>query len=817
VGTRGISEIPSQIQTNADKPLWFFEGTKEYITDENSRGDVMLLKMLKKDFLRKKVITIAIFIFIMLSATLIASGANMFIDLSNSLNYIFEKSNAPHFVQYHAGEFNQADIDEWTLNNGLVKSQQTSESINIHESNVYFKDNLTPEEAGVMEMGFVKQNDSFDFLLDLQSQVIHVAKGEIAVPIYYMQKEDMKIGDALRIQNDKVRLEFTVVSFIRDVQMNPSIVSSKRFVVSDSDFETLKKNFGVIEYQIGFQLYDLSQLGEFGNSYKLSSLPQKGPPIDYELLKTLNALTDGLIAAVIIFISFLLNIVALLCLRFTILATIEEDYKEIGVMKAIGILQPDIKRIYLSKYFVMAAGASVTGYILSLFLNKLFSANIMLYIGTAPKNIVQIMAPFLAASLIFFIVLFSCMLTLRRFNKITAVQALRLGNTGETYTGKSFFPLHKNNFFNVNIFLGLRDVLLRFRLYALLFLVFLICTFIIIVPINFLNTLQSPEFVAYMGLGSSDILIDLRQTDNIIERFEDMLTYIKNDADVERFSPLITCKFNVINTDGYEESLSVETGDFSVFPLEYLEGTAPIKDNEIALSYLSAGELGKSVGQNIQLIVDNQIKEMQVSGIYQDITDGGRTAKAPIPPDHETAAWYRVSLDVKTDIDEKMDEYATAFFPAKITNIDGYLDQTFAGTTDQLKLLTMLAVVIAVIVAILITSLFLKMLIAKDVSQIVIMKSLGFSLQDVQLQYIIRALLILNTGIILGTVFSNTIGQNMIGAVLSMVGAPNIEFIINPLHAYILSPIGLIIIVTITTLLSIVSMKDFNISDMNAE
>ena len=777
----------------------------------------MLLKMLKKDFLRKKIITVAVFIFIMLSATLIASGSNMFIDLSNSVDYLFEKSNAPHFVQTHSGEFNQTDIDEWTLNNDLVKIQQTAESINIHESNVYFKDNPTPEEAGVMEMGFVKQNDHFDFLLDLQSQVIHVSKGEIAVPIYYMQKENLKIGDTLRIKNDKAQLEFKVVSFIRDVQMNPSIISSKRFVVSDTDFENLKENFGVIEYQIGFQLHDLSKISEFSNSYRLSGLPQKGPTIDYELLKTLNALTDGLIAAVIIFISFLLNIVALLCLRFTLLATIEEDYKEIGVMKAIGILQPDIKRIYISKYFAMAAGACVSGYILSLFLNKIFSANIMLYIGSAPKSIVQLIIPFLATALIFFIVLFFCMLTLRRFNRITAVEALRLGNTGESYTRNSFLPLYKNRSSNVNIFIGLRDVLLRFKLYTLLFFVFFICTFIIIVPINFHNTIESPEFVSYMGMGQSDILIDLRQTENIVERFEDMVTYIENDPDVEKFSPSITCKFNIINKDGYEESLIVGTGNFSVFPLKYLEGTAPVGDNEIALSYLTAGELEKSVGEHIQLVVDDQTKMMQVSGIYQDITNGGKTAKVAIAPNHETALWYMVNLDVKTNIDEKIDEYAEAFYPAKITNIDGYVDQTFENTTSQLKLLTLLAVIIAVLVAMLITSLFLKMLIAKDSSQIVIMKSLGFSLKDIQLQYITRALVVLNTGIILGTVFSNTIGQSMISAILSIVGAPKIEFIINPYHAYILCPVGLIIIVTIATLLSIVSMKNLNMSDINAE
>jgi putative ABC transport system permease protein len=320
-----------------------------------------------------------------------------------------------------------------------------------------------------------------------------------------------------------------------------------------------------------------------------------------------------------------------------------------------------------------------------------------------------------------------------------------------------------------------------------------------------------------MGMGHSDILIDLRHTENIVERFEDMVTYIEKDPDVEKFSTLIICKFNIINKDGYEESLIVGTGDSTVFPLEYLEGTAPVGDNEIALSYLIAGELEKSVGENVQLVVDDQIKMMQVSGIYQDITNGGKTAKADIAPNHETALWYMANLDVKTNTDEKIDEYAEAFYPAKIIDIDGYVDQTFKNTTSQLKLLTLLAVIIAILVAMLITSLFLKMLIAKDSSQIVIMKSLGFSLKDIQLQYITRALVVLNTGIILGTVFSNTIGQSMIGVVLSMAGAPNIEFIINPLHAYILCPIGLIIIVTITTLLSIVSMKNFNMSDINAE
>ncbi|WP_425447246.1 hypothetical protein [Dethiothermospora halolimnae] len=97
---------------------------------------------------------------------------------------------------------------------------------------------------------------------------------------------------------------------------------------------------------ISYQLNDLEDLPKFSNQYDSSNLPKKGPTIDYGLIKIMNSITDGLVAAVIIFVALLLNVIALLCLRFTILSTIEEDYREIGVMKAIGISHYDIKRVY---------------------------------------------------------------------------------------------------------------------------------------------------------------------------------------------------------------------------------------------------------------------------------------------------------------------------------------------------------------------------------------------------------------------------------------------------------------------------------------
>ncbi|MEW9502818.1 ABC transporter permease [Jeotgalibacillus marinus] len=780
----------------------------------------MLLKMLRKDFHRKKSITITLFIFVMLSAFLVSSGSIMFIKLFDSIDNLFTTSNTPHFVQMHAGEVDQTEIDRWTSSNSLVKDQQTVEMVGIDGANIFLGNSHEPEKNSVMDISFVKQNKSFDYLLDLENQVIQVSKGEVGVPIYYMQEENLKLGDKVRISNGSFDKEFTVAYFVQDAQMNPSVVSSKRFLVNDADFETLKNNFDEKEYLIEFLLKDLSKLSEFSQAYQSSNLPHKGPSVDYGTFKILNALTEGIVPAVILLVSILLMIIAILCLRLTILATIEEEYREIGVMKAIGIDEHYIKKIYLFKYIVLAALASIAGYLGSLFISPLFIENIMLYIGTTSDNILHQIIPFISVSIIFFIVVFFCRLTLRRFNKITTVEALRAGSIGETKISKGFLPMHKSKYLDVNIFLGLKDILGRLKMFGLLFFVFIVCSIIIIVPVNFLNTIQSPSFIKYMGVGQSDIRIDLQQSDDIVQRFNDVLTYIENDKDVEKFSPMITSRFNVIDSDGVLENISIETGDFSIFPLEYLEGAAPSSGNEIVLSYLNAKEMGKSVGDTLSLIVDDNKKEMVVSGIYQDITNGGRTAKALLPVvNNKTVLWYVVNLDVKrhVNIGDKIHDYTEAFHSTKVTHLEGYLAQTLGGTIEQLKLMTIVAIVIAICVSILITSLFVQMLVAKDYSQIAIMKSIGFSLKDIQVQNVVKVLLVMVIGIIVGTIISNTIGQSLVNVLLSFLGASKIEFVINPVQAYVLCPLILILSVTVTTLLSTKSLKQAKLADLRVE
>ena len=774
----------------------------------------MLLQIVTRDLQRNKIISLGLFIFIMLSALLVASASHVIMELSGSLNNLLATSKAPHFVQMHSGPIDNKAIETFSSANPLVKDQQTVEMLNIDGSNVYLGHNQKSEANSVMDISFVRQNHSFDLLLNLENQMIQVSAGEIAVPIYYMKQNNLGIGDEVSIAGEAFARKFIIADFVRDVQMNPAMVSSKRFVINEADYSALKQNLGETEYLIEFQLTDLSKLSEFRNDYQSSNLPNKGPTIDYPLFKTLNALTDGMIAVVIILVSILLMIIAILCLRFTIIATMEEDYREIGVMKAIGITQQDIRRIYLAKYFVMAALASLCGYLVSLGVVRLFTANITLYLGAVPTSLLQYCVPVLAVFLLFMMVVLLCSFILRRVNRITAVEALRSGTTGETRMNTRRLALSKRKYINVNIFLGLKDVYGRFSMFGLLFIVFVISLFIIIVPVNLLSTLQSPRFIAYMGVGQSDIRMDLQQSGNTDQRFRSMITTLQKDQDIEKFSPLITSRFKVLGSDGVWENLNVETGDFSIFPLSYVDGAAPSSDHEIALSDLNAKELNKGVGDSLHLLAAGNETEMRISGIYQDVTNGGRTAKARIPYDPATVLWYVVALDVKPDvsIQGKMDQYAKLFYPAKITHLESYLSQTIGNTIRQLKLVTSLAIAISISISILITSLFLKMLIAKDSSQIAIMRSIGFSSKDIRSQVLVRTLLVSGLGMIFGTLAANTIGQGLLRMVGSMMGASKFHLIVDPVVAYLILPFLFMMIVGITTVMSTIPIRKSSIA-----
>ena len=776
-------------------------------------------RIIRNEVRRKLGSLTVVFAFFFLSALLVASATSLIVELGSSLDRFFDQAETPDFVQMHAGEIDRSAIENWGESHPSVSDTQIVEMITIDGSSLILPGVDAPETNSVMDISFVVQNPDFDYLLDSGNAIAQVEPGTVGVPIYYVEERGVNIGDVITLSAGTFAQDYTVGAVIRDSQMNPAIVHSKRFLVHPEDYTRLRSHFPDTEYLIEFRLTAPEQIDSLTADYEAAELPSLGPLVDQQLLKLLNGLSDGIVAAVIIILSFLLMIIAILCLRFTILATVEEDYREIGAMKAIGMPKNRIRGIYLLKYIALGGGATAAGYLASIPVAGLLTTNISRYIGRFPSGAARFAIPAAAAFLVFLLVYISAAIVLRRFNRISAVEALRAGAQTDAPRPGRAFGVSRVKWLDLTIFLGIRDALLRIRLFGLLILIFFFSAVVTLMPVHFHSTMSSPEFISYMGIGRSDLRIDLRQTGEAEGRFDEVVSAVAADREVERHVVMVTSRFTLLRENGESERLAVETGDFTLFPLDYLRGRAPDGGDEIALSYLNSRELQKDIGETLTLVVGGAPRELTVVGIYQDITNGGRTAKATFPPNNDSVVAETISLDLVPGAakEAKAAQYSELFHPARVTDLERYLSQTLGTTLSQLAKVTLGAILVGVAISILIAALFLKMLIAKDARRVAIMRALGFSLERIRAQYLTTTLLLLAVGIGLGVLFSNTLGQSLVSVLWSFMGAARIEFVTDPLRAYVIAPALLVSAVAITTMASVKEIKDQNITATIAE
>ncbi|MFJ6208492.1 ABC transporter permease [Lysinibacillus sp. NPDC092081] len=756
----------------------------------------MYFRLIRNDISKSKLITLTTTLFVAAAAMLVSLSAILMVNLSGAIDSLMNQAKTPHFMQMHSGDINTVRLTNFAEQNSNVDEFQVLEFLNMDNSQIILGDRSLANN--VQDNGFSIQSEKFDYLLDLDGNIINVSDGELYVPINYMKDNTTRVGDTAIIGGK----EFTVAGFLRDSQMNSMLSSSKRFLVSQNDYAEIKSH-GSMEYLIEFRLKDLSALGEFETAYASAGLEANGPTITYPLFKTLNALSDGMMIGVILLISVLVVAIAFMCIRFTLLAKIEDDYREIGVMKAIGLRLSDIKKIYLAKYTAIAAGGSILGFVLSLMFKDMLLENIRLYMGESEDASFAAALGIIGILLIFLAIIAYVSGVLRRFRKISAAEAIRFGTSQEKNAGAKRFCLNKNKLLNTNIFLGIKDVLARKRLYATMLAVLVISAFIIIVPQNLYNTISSTSFIKYMGIGNYDIRIDIQQTDHISKKSVEVLKSMNSDSSISKYTILTTKTFKTKKEDGSEENIKIELGDHSIFPIEYTEGRAPTVENEIALSALNADEMSKKVGDVITVVMKGKEIKLTVSGIYSDITNGGKTAKAVFTDNSEDIMWSVIcaKLSDKSHVNEKISEYADKYTFAKISNIDEFVTQTFGSTIKSVGKASIAAIAIAVLITILVTLLFMKMLVTKDRYSIAVMKALGFTNSDMTVQYGSRAVFVSIIGIVLGTLLANTLGEVLAGAVITSFGASSFSFSINPLSAYVLCPLLMICSVLITTII----------------
>ena len=236
--------------------------------------------------------------------------------------------------------------------------------------------------------------------------------------------------------------------------------------------------------------------------------------------------------------------------------------------------------------------------------------------------------------------------------------------------------------------------------------------------------------------------------------------------------------------------MKIELGDHTVFPIPCSSGRLPESDQEIALSSMNAKELEMCVGDRLTLLTADGEKELTVSGIYSDITNGGKTAKAVFSADSARTAWTVICADLvdSWQLKRKQDEYSNRFDYAKVSDVKEYTAQTLGQTLRSVHSAAVTSTAAAALVTLLVVLLFLKLLIIKDRRSISIMKAVGFTDQDIFFQYLWRTILLTAAGVILGTVLVKTVGEKLAASAIASIGADNFHFAAKPVFSGLICP-----------------------------
>ncbi len=774
--------------------------------------------IVKNDLKRNKVINLALLLFMAFSACLVVLSVIMSVQTFTSISKLYKTAQPPHFLQMHKGEIDQANIDEFMSSYEGVTNWQTVTMIDVYGDSLTIvqKEKSFDLSDCRLDIGLVKQNETRDLLLNSKHKKVTLEKGEVGIPVLLREMYGMEIGDQVILTDRDVRKEFVIKEFVLDSQMNSPMASSTRILLSDEDHEELSGRIGEHEYIIEAYFNDSKEASNFQTAYENAELPQNGQAVTYTMIFMLSALTDMVMVFVLLLVSVLLVIVSFICVKFTIMAALEEEIGEIGTMKAIGLQYADIRDLYLSKYRMLALVGIITGYLLAFLLSSVFTKHITTTFGDIKITILAFVLSLVAGCLVFFLINHYCKKILKRIKKVTVVNALVRGKGFEKSKGAIKDGLYKSKKLPVNWLMGIREVFYKFNNWIIVFAVVLIAVLMILVPVNLMNTFEAPEFITYMGSSLEDILIEVENGNNLEAGYQNVKQLLENESTIENYHEFRRVRVQTEDIDGELAIIHIDCGTSAGNQLQYLSGRAPKGENEIALSYLNANEIGKTTDDRMVLFFEDKEQEFVISGIYQDVTSGGYTAKSKYDFAGNSSEKYSFSVNLSDNagVEKKAEEWSKLLGAGiSVDPMKEFINQTLGGVVKQLRNIVFAIAILGAGLAALISVLFLKLRLAKDLSEIAVLKAIGFSEQDIKQEYLIKIGCVSITGILAGILFTDIVGEKLVNVVLSFtgLGIKKVVLISNPFIEYILCPLILLGLILLVTWITLRTIKKYHI------
>ena len=761
----------------------------------------MFLRILKKDLQRRKATNAILLVFIMLASMFISSSVNNVMAILGGIDSFWEKANMPHLVAMYTTDVPEEDI---VASLEYVDSCDTIPVLFANTNQLTHKGKVLEEFTPYI---FPYAEQKMRYFDENNDPITGVAPGTVRISASTLRKAKLETGDEITIEVGGVTRTLTIAGPLKD----PTNIG-RRYMLNPDDFSAVAENpeahLGAIDY-----IYT----GESTKAEQALLDVAVTAPLTYTrpAFRT-SFFPEMILAGILLAVSLCLMLIAFLVLRFTISFTLTKEFKQIGVMKAIGLPNIKIRGLYLAKYLLLATIGAVAGFFGSIPFSKLLLDSVSRNMVLGNENSMLINA--LCSVFVVVITLAFCYLCTAKVKKFTPVDAIRNGTTGERFLKKGLLRLTSTPG-KPTLFLALNDVLSQPRRFGAVILTLFLCLSLVLMLTTSVNTLKSSGLIPAFDItrfhlicseggfgphftpdGRQQIEGELAETETLLkENGFDCRCY----AEMQLSLPLLY--------QGRKYSCFVSQGvGTSTDQYTYLEGSAPSGPGEIAITAQVSQALDAHIGDTVIMQIGEEAREFLVTGFYQTMMDQGKCVRVhqdeDISYEYLTTFWgMQIQFRDNPGKEEIQERGARIreLLDIETTRTEAEYVEFLTAMAGTLEKMRMLMLVVSVVITVLITSLIGYSFITKEISDIAILKAIGFKDGQIILWQTLRFAIVCIIATILALVFHLPLMNLAIDPIFTEMGANyGIKYEVVPLEIFCIYPVIFFAITTITGFLT---------------
>ncbi len=782
----------------------------------------MFLRILKKELKKKKTMNLIVLLFITLAAMFVGAGLNNVITIMNGTGYYLEKAGVGDFIIITMGKDSVGELDDILATEPSITSYRMDTVIYASQDSLKAVDGSSIDTRNVLIMQDYSKT-TFHFFDKNNETPKALEPGHCYVTGNFMSKNDLKPGDIIEIGQSGISLRLIIDGKAKDALLGSDFMGNTRILMHTEDYEKLATNEEIATMYSG-QICCLDTTDTDAVTEAISDC-------NFSLAKPASLIAmcyvmDMIVAFIVLLLSICLIILSFVVLKVSLSFTISKEYREIGVMKAIGINNRKIRSLYLTKYLGLAIIGSILGFFLSIPLTKLLLSSVTdnMVLG----NNFGILINAIGALLVVITIVLLAYLATKIVKKATPVDAIRAGQSGERYHKKSKLHLNRTKRCSVSSFLSINDTISGPKRYFSIILAFTLCMLFVLMLVNTTNTMQSENLIGSFGT-RSDLYIDsVSESMKLMGNDKEYMENYFDEKDKKLAELGIPGHFSQegqftysIEFNGKSNRVVCEHGFRTKFEdLVFLEGSRPQNRNEVAITKILSDKLNLKIGDIITIDFVTEKIDCIITGYYQSFNQMGEILRlhpdAPVDPKYMTSTMaFQIDFDDHPNskvIEERKEIIKQNFIHDNVENCAEYVASCISVVPTMVAVQYLLFAV-TILIVILVTIMMEVSFIADEKSQIALLKAIGFKNSTICRWHVLRFGIVTLFSMLLSIVLSIPMTKLCISPIFGMMGAQKIDYAIDPLQIFLIYP-GIIILTTlIVAFFTSLSSKTIKSSD----